>query len=171
MRGIVEWLESTAFHEALLAPWVVPTIQTIHILAVAAIMGSVLMVGLRVMRTAEGRPTMAATASRFVPWIWAALIVLLTTGLLLIAAEPPRELYNIIFWFKMALVALGAIVTALFQRSVRRNAAYWETDPASRRGTVVFALLTFLLWIVIAIAGRWIAYLENIPSLPQTIFN
>jgi hypothetical protein len=95
------WLEQTPLSQAIQgAGWIVPTVQTIHILAIAAVMASALMIALRL-------------DARFRRVIWWALPVLLATGVIMIIGEPVRSLENPVFQLKMALLASALAVFLL----------------------------------------------------------
>jgi len=140
--------------------WVVPTVQTVHIVVIAILWSSVLMVGLRVMGWAMPSQPLEATVERFRPWFWGALAVLATTGIILIVTEPPRELMAVSFWLKMLMLAVAVAVALSFLRSIDRNAASWETAP--RPLTKVLGIVTFCLWCLVVFLGRFIAYDEQI---------
>ncbi|HKA75176.1 MAG TPA: DUF6644 family protein [Xanthobacteraceae bacterium] len=161
MQALAQWLAATPASRGIAgALWLIPVLQAVHILAIAAVLSAVMLVDLRILQVAGRSQTMAETARRFVPWIWASLIVLAATGLLLIIGEPKRSLLNPAFQLKMLLLALAIAVTVAFQSSLRRNVASWR--DGAPRGVMMSALavLTFLLWCAIAVAGRWIAYLQ-----------
>jgi hypothetical protein len=85
------------------------------------------------------------------------LLVLLTTGIIMIAAEPARSLKNPAFQIKMLLLIAALSVTWLFQFLHRRDAAFGDvTGP--RAAAVTLAIVSILLWSSIIFAGRWIAY-------------
>src|SRR5215831_4659831 len=132
-------------------------LQTIHIMAVAMIGSSVLMIDLRILGLAGRSQTMTQVAHRFVPWLWAGLVVLIVTAIPLIIAEPRRDLTNWTFYLKMAMIAAGIAITVGFERSIRRDAAAWDKSPNGLL-TAVLAIITLLLWAAIAVSGRWIAY-------------
>lgn len=162
MRQFADWLAGTSASQFIQENlWVVPTIQTVHILAVAMVMGSVLMLELRILGVAARSQTLGQTARRYTPWIWAALSVLLATGGVMIVGEPVRELMNVVFWSKMGLVVLAALATLAFQRVVLRAATDADPSPGARRGLSFAALLTLLVWFAIIILGRWIAYAQT----------
>ncbi|MFI4951062.1 MAG: hypothetical protein ACHP7A_08510, partial [Caulobacterales bacterium] len=56
--------------------WVEPTIQSIHILTLSMLFGSVLMIGLRVFGRAGRSRTMAQTAQRYMPVVWWSLLTM-----------------------------------------------------------------------------------------------
>jgi hypothetical protein len=160
MTTLAQWLSQTQASLALRdLVWLVPLVQTIHILAIGMVLSAVLMIELRILRFAAAQP-MADTARRFVPWIWSGLLLLAASGATLILAEPQRALPNPAFQIKMALLALAATITVAFQMSLRRRAALWDDSARSRRLAAVLAVATFALWCTIAVAGRWIAYIK-----------
>ena len=138
--------------------WITPTLQSVHILAVAATFSAVLMVALRIAGLAASSRTLLEVEQRYVPWIWGGLLTLLATGLILLLAEPSRQLLSPYFWSKMALVAAVALTTLWFQQSVQRAAPVWrpklKTGGALRAG----ALGMVAVWATIMVLGRWIAY-------------
>lgn len=138
--------------------WVIPMTQTVHILAICAVVGSSFMINLRIVELAGRSQTMTWTASRFLPWVWWGLPVLLLTGIILVIGEPHRELLNPSFWMKMILVIVATIMTLWFQGTVRRNVAFWETSHNKRVGIRIFAVALMIVWVVIMVLGRWIAY-------------
>ena len=81
------------------------------------VMGSVLMIDLRILGWAWADQTLRQTTSRFGPWLTGALWLLLATGMLMVIGEPVRELVTFSFWLKMTLVAIGALVATIFQRT------------------------------------------------------
>ena len=153
--GISNWKLSIAIGSHF---WVIPIIQTLHILAIAAAFGSVLMINFRILGIAGQGRTMTQTVRRYLPWIWWALLVLVVTGLGMIVGEPVRELVNPIFWIKMALIIVMVLLSIGFQASVRRNMASWETTHDGRVVVRIGAAGIILLWCAIMVAGRWIAY-------------
>jgi hypothetical protein len=154
-----KWLGATAASAVIQnVSWIIPLVQTIHILAISIVLSSVAMLDLRLLGLAGKRVTISGMAERFLPWIWGALAVLALTGMILITGEPDRSLLNPAFQIKMVLVVSAIIVTLIFQRTVRRNAAFWDLSPARRRSARLTALISLAIWLAIAICGRLIAY-------------
>lgn len=140
------------------SPWVVPTMQSIHIVSIAVIFISVLITALRVIGVSWGGVSVRTTATRFAPWAWTALAVLAVSGIVLILAEPVRELMAISFWVKMALLVVAIVISVRFLRAVRSNEAFAAVDapvdPTMRRN----AIITIAIWVAIIFMGRFIAY-------------
>lgn len=135
--------------------WAIPILQVFHILSIAAAFGAIVMINLRIFSLAGTDRSFAETERRYVRWIWWALLVLLISGLGMIIGEPIRELINPIFWIKMVLVIFAIFVSLAFHgRAMKRLAG----GAAVSGGTKVAALFIIVLWCVIMLCGRWIAY-------------
>ena len=153
------WLELTAPSRMLQRiEWIVPAVQTVHILAIAALMGSSLFLNLRLLGVTGRDVPLSRTSSRFLPVMWSALVVLLITGLVMITAEPARSLLNATFWLKMALLVTALALTLGTARAIRRAPDGWPGTPRRRWLARASALVSSGLWVAILCAGRWIAY-------------
>jgi len=60
--------------------WAIPAIQSVHIVGIALVLGSVLMIDLRILGWAGTDQTLRQTSNRFGPWLTASLWLLLITG-------------------------------------------------------------------------------------------
>jgi len=138
--------------------WIIPAVQTIHILGFSAVVAAVMLVYLRSFGFAMRGEPRAAVAERFLPVVWYGVPLLLVTGLILVIGEPDRELLDPIFQLKMALLVVALVLTALFQRPLRTDPLYWDHTLARRAGAVTLSAASIAVWIAIVFAGRWIAY-------------
>ena len=156
LQQFCDWLSNTPLSLKIQTiMWIIPAVQTVHILCVALVMSSMAMLDLRLMRLAGLRQTVSATVVRFVPWVWGVVPVLLATGTILIIGEPSRELLNPYFRAKMAMLATVLVITLIVQRKNKHDAGYWEMRTWAAKVT---GLASLLLWVGIVSAGRWIAY-------------
>jgi hypothetical protein len=156
---VCAWLQHTSLSHAIrVAGWIIPTAQIIHILAIAAVAGSALMIDLRLIGVAAVDQSPRDVSARFLPFVWWPLLVLLATGAIMIVGEPPRELKNPAFGLKMLLLAAALVVTWLIGRLLPRLAAGGGANRGQRLAAAAIALLSMLLWCSIIFAGRWIAY-------------
>jgi hypothetical protein len=154
MLALAQWLDGTAVSQGIQKIlWLIPVLQTIHILAIAAVLSSAGMIELRILGITEST-TITQTANRFVPWLWSGLLVLALTGIVLIIGEPKRALPNPAFHLKMILLAAAIVAT------LRLRNGFWEEDTPARRLTRALAIGIFAVWCAIAFAGRWIAYAD-----------
>lgn len=138
--------------------WNVPLAQVVHILSIAAAFGATLMLSLRTLGKAGTHQTVAETSARYVPWIWWGLLVIVISGLLMITAEPIRNMVNAVFWFKMVFLLLTIAVTLGFQKKILAQANAAGAGWQASSGTRLSAVLIIVLWCLIMLCGRWIAY-------------
>lgn len=165
MEAIAAWLAGTTASDVIQKTlWVIPVMQTIHILSVAMVFSSVVMIELRILGVTNSQ-TVEQTSHRFVPWIFAGVAVLALTGSILIIGEPKRSLPSYEFQMKMLYLAVAIAFTIAFARSVHQHAAVWETAGGAGVQNVTgrvlvngLALLALVAWSMVVIYGRWIAY-------------
>jgi hypothetical protein len=162
LDSFCDQLSATPFSQAIqTTDWIIPAVQTVHIIAVATVITSIVLVDLRLMGFAARKQSIAAVANRYLPPVWYALPVLLATGATLIIAEPSRALQNPIFMLKMGLLLLAVGVTLVCQLPLRKDAGYWDESESRRRKVRLIGFLSLPLWIAILFAGRWIAYVQS----------
>lgn len=155
---VIEWIYQTALSNAIReVSWLVPAVQSLHILAIAVLLGAALMSDLRVARLFATDEPAHGVIRRYLPWSYGALAVLLLTGLTMCIGEPDRVLVNQIFWTKMGLVLAVFLLTL----GLRRPFLDPRFQPGSTwrgRHARALAAVSLSLWMVVIVCGRWIAY-------------
>lgn len=147
------WIGTTKANAALVSQfWAIPVIQVVHIIALSLATGSILMVHAKVYNAAGKGISFADTQARYSKVIWYCLLTLLASGLLMIVAEPVRELINPVFWLKMIVLVLVVLLIQGYLKGLARND---NGVPASGRGV---AVVITVCWILMIFCGRWIAY-------------
>jgi hypothetical protein len=161
LSELSKWLAATSLsHTIQTAGWIIPTLQTIHILCVAVVFASAMLVDFRIFRLFEREVPLPQVMRRFLPAIWPVLVILLLTGSLLIIAEPRRSLVNSTFQLKMLLLVIAIVLTATLQRGITASPAFWEKDRSHQIAGQLVATASILVWSGILLAGRWIAYTQ-----------
>ncbi len=146
MLAFVQWLSETPASAAIRdVDWVIPALQTLHILSIAMVLSSMLMLDLRVLRVTASQ-SLAQAAHRFEPWIWSGLAFLAATGLPLIIAEPKRTLPNPTFQLKLVLIAAAVAATYALRRSLRESGAWQSVSGRAPGAAKLFAVGALLLW-------------------------
>jgi hypothetical protein len=160
LAGFSKWLAATSLsHTIQTVTWIIPTLQTIHILCVAIAFSSAVLVDLRIFRLFERDEPLREVMRRFLPPIWPVLVILFITGSLLIIGEPRRSLVNTTFYLKMALLIVAILLTAALQRTVLASPGAFD-DRGRRLTGQLLATLSVFVWCGILFAGRWIAYTQ-----------
>jgi hypothetical protein len=161
LRAFGEWLATTSLSATIQnVSWIIPTVQTIHIVCVAIVISATFLVDLRILGIFSRSQPLAALSHRFLTWIWYALVVLLVTGSLLIIGEPSRSLMNPAFGLKMLMLLIVASLTVVLQKPLATNAGFWEVSGGRIAAAKGIAVVSLVLWSCIVFAGRWIAYIS-----------
>lgn len=144
-RLVVGWLRTV--------PGLPPIVQTFHILSIGVVMGTIVMLNLRVLGWALPSQQPAEMTRRLMPWLWSALAVLLLSGLMFVIARPRRYFVNPVFGLKFALLACAVVFSVVLQRMLSHR----ESPIAVAKGV---AALSMVAWLGVVLAGRWIAYAD-----------
>jgi hypothetical protein len=149
MMAFAAWLDATALSQFIQSvSWIVPALQSIHILGIGVVVVSSLMLVLRALGLRRSEAPWAEVAARFRRWLQRGLVVMALSGVLLIAGEPARQFEATSFWLKMLLL-LAVLVAAL------------RLDAGQRQGQVASRTLAWGIvagWVIIIFLGRAIAY-------------
>jgi uncharacterized protein DUF6644 len=139
------------------ALWAYPAVETMHILSLGLVVGSVVIVDLRVLGLS--REVSVSRLSRLaLPWTVGAFVVAMLTGLLMFTAHAEDFLGNRVFAVKMGLLLLAGTNAGILHTGPWRSIAQWDTGampPASAR---VQAGLSIAIWIAVVACGRLLAY-------------
>jgi hypothetical protein len=156
INSLVRWLEQTHVHQFMqTVEWAVPAVQTIHILAIAAVFASSLVLSGRTLRLVGGDWSLAQWGKRLNGWIGWGLVVLLVSGVLMICGEPGRSLSNTLFRVKVMLLLVAIALLIAFVRRIKRLGESAQPTPA---GVRILGACLMLVWLAMIICGRWIAY-------------
>jgi Family of unknown function (DUF6644) len=150
-----QWCEATSFGQAVkTSSWAFAVTESIHLLALAAIGGAVLIVDLRLLGFGLRGQRIADLARDAFPWLVGSLIVMLVTGFTLFMSEAVKCYYSTPFRVKMTSLALAM----LFTFTVRRKVTL--ADEANVRPAVykLVALVSLALWFGVGAGGRWIGF-------------
>jgi len=128
-----------------------PVIEVVHLLGLTLLLGSVLMVNLRLLELTMKRQTVSEVVRGARPLIWLGVAICLFSGSLLFLTEAVKCYYNIAFWYKMSF--LGAAI--LFQLIAQNRLV---VRPPPRPALRAIAGVSLLLWFGVGIAGRAIAF-------------
>lgn len=155
---IIAWIYASPLSTAIRdMSWVVPTVQSVHIVAIAVIFGAAVISDLRLAGVFATDQPMGGVVRRYFPWMRAALIVLLLSGLVMVIGEPDRVLVNTTFWLKMFLVVAVFTLTWSVRRPLLRVVG--PAQGADEKPPIkALAWLSIALWCVVIFCGRWIAY-------------
>jgi len=159
MLPFCKWLEQSwvggGVRESL---WLFPAIETVHLLGMAALVGTVSVVDLRLLGWVMRRERVSELAARLLPWAWAGFAVQVITGAILFSSEAVKVYGNPAFRVKMVLILLAGVHAAAFHWGVQRDMGAWDASAALPAKAKVAGGISILLWIGIVAAGRFIGF-------------
>jgi uncharacterized protein DUF6644 len=125
--------------------------ETIHLLGLTMLIGTVMMVDLTLMGVGFRRHPVARVSTELAPWTTGGLVVMLISGPLILSSEALKCYDASFFWIKMA----GLLAAIVFHFTVHRRVV--RADPPAGRFRARFvACVSLGLWIGIALAGKMI---------------
>ena len=153
----------TQLQDSALAQWVggaetllvYPTILTLHTLGLSIVVGTCVVMDLRLLGVPRGVPLAALQRAPLL--IWTAFAVNAITGVLLFLPSAEQKAFQTVFHVKLACIALALIVYVRIRRLVFRN-ALTLTGPVPSEARVL-AVVSLLLWTGATVAGRLMAYI------------
>jgi len=151
---LYETKASTALRESEV---VFPLIETVHVLAISLIAGTILTVDLRVGGLIFRDQPLARITRTLLPYTWYGFALMVITGVPLFAAEAAKLYANPAFRAKLLLLALAGLNALLFHRTVYRRLLERHQYGTAPFMAQVFAAASAVLWSGIIVAGRLIA--------------
>jgi hypothetical protein len=137
--------------------WMFPTIETIHVIAIATVIGTIAVVDLRLLGVASRDRPASAVIHQFLPWTWSAFALAVVSGGLLFASRAADYMALPAFLAKFAIMALAAANMLVFHLTAERRIAGWDLGrPAA--GARIAGGLSLLLWTAIVVCGRQVGF-------------
>jgi len=159
MLEFCQWLDQTAVGSTIRQSlWLFPAIETVHLLGMAALVGTITVLDLRLLGWAMPQRRVSEVTVRLLPWAWLGFGVQVVTGVLLFSSEAVKIYGNPAFRLKMLLLLLAGIQALLFQTVVSRKLPTWDDRPALPVMAKVMGMISILLWLAIVTAGRFIGF-------------
>ena len=151
MIDLMRWIASLPLSQMIRkSTWLIPFMQTLHILATGMLLASVILIALPIWGYSDTEPASERTR-RFMPWMWASVVLLTLTGIGLVLGTP-RTVTDPALQTKMLMMGpaiLATVVIALLLRPGNKT----------RAAASVLATVSLVLWVGVTFAGRgrWIS--------------
>ena len=110
--------------------WAFPVIETFHLLALAVLLGTVLIVNLSAFGVACGAPSGPVTARELEPWMLTSLAVLILSGIPMAMSEPMKCFESWSFPIKMILLLVAILWHFTFPAKVEGQTGCLFLDPS-----------------------------------------
>src|SRR5262245_16387617 len=141
--------------------WAYPTILFLHTIGLGFLVGTSMVIDLRVLGFSHNLPL--EPMKRFFPVMWFGFWVNAASGLVLVMIDATSMLVNPLFYIKIGFIALAMLSGRLIGSRVFHDPLI-DKAPVPVTGRVLAGASLFF-WIAAITAGRLTAYLFSHPSL------
>lgn len=160
MSSVAAWLQASALGHFMRESglWTYAIVNLAHVLGIATLFGSILVLDLRLIGLGRRVP-LAAVSSAVVPVATTGFLLAAITGLGLLATKATEYVGNPFLLIKFPAIALGLVNVAVFKRSRAWKAHDdRELSAEEHRRLAVMGGVSLLCWLTAITAGRMIAY-------------
>jgi hypothetical protein len=132
--------------------WLFPAIEAVHIVALALLLGAIILLDLRILGIGLKNKPVPQLANELSPWIFSSLVVILLSGFALFASEAMKVYGSFPFQLKIILLVAAIVFQfAVISRIARR-------DSIHRLASKLSAVFSIALWVGVGLAGRAIGF-------------
>jgi hypothetical protein len=135
-----------------------PFIESVHVMALAVVFGSILIVDLRALGIASTNRSFTRLSTELLRFTWGAFAVSALTGSLMFVTNARVYAHNTAFLVKMVLLALAGLNMVIFHLTAGRTAASWDRAPTAPKAGRITAGASLALWLGIILSGRIIGF-------------
>jgi hypothetical protein len=134
-----------------------PIIETLHVLSITIIVGTVVSMDLRVSGLILKQEPVTRVGRALLPITWYGFVIMSLTGVPLFATQAVQLYANPAFRLKIVLLGLAGINAWLFHATVYRTVGDWDNSAVTPLPARVFAATSIALWSAVIVSGRLIA--------------
>jgi len=138
--------------------WMFPTIETIHVIALVMVVGTISIMDLRMIGVASRDIAITQVSKDTLPYTWAAFVLAAITGLLLFTSKAQDYVNNPYFLFKLVFMALAGLNMMYFHFFTYRTVEHWDRDPSVPGAAKLAGFLSLAFWLAVVFCGRLIGF-------------
>jgi hypothetical protein len=140
--------------------WWFPLLESIHVLMATFVVGSILMIDLRLLGVAARQQLVTRMLKEVVPWTWGAFLLSALAGLGLFITRASAYVANPAMQIKLVLLVLAGINMAVLHFVTLKDVGRWDSAAVTSTAAKIAGSSSLLLWIGVMLAGRWIGHLS-----------
>jgi hypothetical protein len=155
----LEWLQATAIATTIsenesIFPW----IESIHVLAIVLVVGTISIVDLRLLGVASLDRPVRRLMGDVLPLTWGAFALAAITGSLMFSSDAVHYAHNFFFRGKLVLLVLAGINMTVFHLIGTGDIARWDAAGQTPVTAKAAATISLLVWIAVVAFGRGIGF-------------
>lgn len=138
--------------------WTFPTLETVHVIAIATVFGSIVLVDVRLLGLGQLGRRVSRCSAELLPLTWTAFTLAAVTGSLLFISHAPDYVVNRQFLLKMGIILLAGLNMLVFQRGIYRRVDQWDTQVPPPAAARIAGVVSLVCWTAAVFLGRWIGF-------------
>jgi hypothetical protein len=138
--------------------WLFPIVETLHVISLAMVFGSIVMVDLRLVGVASRNSAVSRLSQEVLPYTWGAFICAIVTGTLLFISKAHVYFFNLQFQLKFLCMFLAGVNMLVFHFGAYRHVLEWDRKFPPPSTARLAGALSITLWIGVIFFGRWIGF-------------
>ena len=139
-----------------------PLIESVHVVSICLVVGSILVVDLRLLGLASLDRSVSRVTRGILPLTWFAFAVAVASGSLMFISNATKYLENGYFIAKLLLIGAAGLNMVIFHAISARNQPQWDNKARLPLPARLAGGLSILLWISVVACGRWIGFTMRI---------
>jgi hypothetical protein len=157
--SVCEWIQNLPWASGIKhSAWQFPVIESIHSLALSAMLWPTAILDLRLLGLVMPRRPVSQVAAQFLPWTWTGFIIMILSGMVLFASEAVKCYNSPFFLTKMVLLGVAGVNALVFHYTVFRGVDAWDQDIRTPWRAKLAGAFSLLVWVGVVAMGRALAY-------------
>lgn len=159
LADVISYLENSGIADTIREnDLLFPVIESVHVLAICLVVGSILVVDLRLLGLASTKWTVGRVTRAILPLTWGAFVVAVVSGGLMFISNATKYLGNGFFVAKMVLIGVAGLNMVVFHVVGAGDLPKWESQSRLPLPARLAGGLSILLWVAVVVCGRWIGF-------------
>jgi hypothetical protein len=159
LQDLIAYFEQSGLAESIREGDVLfPFIESVHVIAISLVVGTILVVDLRLLGLASVRRPVGRLSHATLPVTWSAFAIAAASGFLLFISNASKYLANGYFLAKIVLIGAAGLNMIIFHCLSARDLPQWEKEPVPPMRVRLAGALSILLWVAVVACGRWIGF-------------
>lgn len=161
--SLANWLQATAPAQAISqSAWMFPAAETIHVIAIALVVGSIAVLDLRMLGLTWTQRPITEIAGEVLPWTWSSFAVAAVAGSVMFISGASKYIVDLPFQLKFVVMFLAGVNMVVFHHFTYPGVAQWDHDASPPRAAKIAAALSLMFWIGVVTCGRLVSFsIEN----------
>lgn len=161
IQETLEWLQRLPLALSISeSDWLFPSIESVHVVAIALVVGSISIVDLRLLGIPSDREPVAELSREILPWTWGLFVIAVLSGFGLFISNATGYFANPAFRWKIVLLALAGLNMGWFHLTAYRSVHHWNAGRPTPSSARLAGALSLSFWIGVVAFGRWIGFVK-----------